>query len=292
MAKKQRTPEEKSIDPAAQEMLILADELGIATAFSRADNMPPCNIGAAGLCCKLCSMGPCRLTKNGHTGVCGATIDTVQARNLARAIAAGASAHSDHGRDMAFTLKAVANDQTEGYMIRDVAKLRTIATKYDVPVEDRSPKEIANELADLFIAQFGSQVGPIAPVKRAPLKRQKLWEERGVVPRGIDREVVDMLHRTHMGDDQDYEHIMEQAVRTALADGWGGSMIGTDVSDILFGTPAPVLGQANLGVLKESMVNVVVHGHEPTLSQRIAAATQDPEIIAYAKAAGAGEVTL
>ena len=140
-------------------MLIRADELGIGTAFSRADDMVPCNIGGAGMCCKICGMGPCRLTKDGQTGVCGATIDTIQARNLIRAIAAGAAAHSDHGRDMAFTLKAVANGETEGYIIRDVAKLRTVASKYGIPIEKRSPKEIANDLADLYIAQFGQQRG-------------------------------------------------------------------------------------------------------------------------------------
>ncbi|MBG7610565.1 MAG: carbon monoxide dehydrogenase, partial [Anaerolineae bacterium] len=292
MARKQRTPQEKSIDPAAQEMLIRADELGIGTAFSRADNMVPCNIGAAGLCCKLCAMGPCRLTKEGATGICGATMDTIQARNFGRAVAAGTAAHSDHGRDMAFTLKAVANDETEGYTIRDVAKLRNVAKRYDIDVEGRAPKEIANDLADLYISQFGLQQGSVILTKNAPPKRQKIWQEQGVLPRGIDREVVDMLHRTHIGDDQDYEHIMQQSIRTALADGWGGSMIGTDVSDILFGTPAPVLGQANLGVLKKDMVNVVVHGHEPTLSQMIVAASQTPEIIEYAKAAGAEGVNL
>jgi carbon-monoxide dehydrogenase catalytic subunit len=237
-------------------------------------------------------MGPCRLTKDGQTGVCGATIDTIQARNLIRAIAAGAAAHSDHGRDMAFTLKAVANGETEGYMIRDVAKLRVVAAKYGIPIEKRSPEEIANDLADLYISQFGQQRGTIAPVIRAPEKRQKLWAEAGVIPRGIDREVVEALHRTHIGDDQEPEHILHHAIRTALADGWGGSMIATDVSDILFGTPAPVLGQANLGVLKEDMVNVVVHGHEPTLSEMIVAASQDPEIIEYARAAGAKGVSL
>jgi carbon-monoxide dehydrogenase catalytic subunit len=291
MAKK-RTIQEQSIDPAAQAMLIRAEELGIGTAFSRADDMVPCNIGGAGMCCKLCGMGPCRLTKDGQTGVCGATIDTIQARNLIRAIAAGAAAHSDHGRDMAFTLKAVANGETEGYMIRDVAKLRVVAAKYGIPIEKRSPEEIANDLADLYISQFGQQRGTIAPVIRAPEKRQKLWAEAGVIPRGIDREVVEALHRTHIGDDQEPEHILHHAIRTALADGWGGSMIATDVSDILFGTPAPVLGQANLGVLKEDMVNVVVHGHEPTLSEMIVAASQDPEIIEYARAAGAKGVSL
>jgi carbon-monoxide dehydrogenase catalytic subunit len=292
MARKRRTPEEQTIDEAAQEMLIYADELGISTAFTRADDMTPCNIGSAGMCCKLCGMGPCRLVKDGQTGVCGATIDTIQARNLIRGIAAGAAAHSDHGRDMAFTLKAVANGKTEGYYIRDVAKLRQLSALYDIPIEGRAPEEIADDLADLYISQFGQQKGEIILTKRAPEKRQKLWHEQGVVPRGVDREVVECLHRTHIGDDQDPEHILHHAIRTALADGWGGSMIATDVSDILFGTPAPILGEANLGVLKDDMVNVVVHGHEPTLSQMIVAASQDPEIIEYAKAAGANGVSL
>jgi carbon-monoxide dehydrogenase catalytic subunit len=287
-----RTFEQQSIDPAAQAMLKRADAMGISTAFTRAESLAACNIGGAGMCCKMCGMGPCRLTKDGLTGVCGATIDTVQARNLVRAIAAGSAAHSDHGRGMAMTLKATANGEAEGYVIRDVAKLRSIAAKYGISIEGRSPNEIANDLADLYMAQFGQQTGEIAPVRRAPEKRQKLWRELGVVPRGIDREVVEALHRTHIGDDQDMAHLLNHAVRTALADGWGGSMIGTDVSDILFGTPAPLVGQANLGVLRTDMVNVVLHGHEPTLSQMIVAASQDPEIIAYAQAAGAKGVNL
>ncbi|MBN1452323.1 MAG: anaerobic carbon-monoxide dehydrogenase catalytic subunit [Anaerolineales bacterium] len=289
---KRRTPQEASIDPSAQEMLIIADEMGIGTAFTRADDMSACPIGSDGMCCKVCSMGPCRITKEGQTGVCGATIDTIQARNLIRAIAAGAAAHSDHGRDMAFTLKAVANDETEGYIIRDVAKLRILAAGYGIPIEGRSPKEIANDLADLYIAQFGQQNGHVVSTERAPAKRRKLWEETGTMPRGVDREIVEALHRTHIGVDQDAEHILQHAVRTAIGDGWGGSLIATDVSDILFGTPAPVLGQANLGVLKEDYVNVVVHGHEPTLSEMIVAASQTPEIIDYAKAAGAKGVNL
>ncbi len=292
MAKKKRTPQEHSVDPAAQEMLIRAEEMGIGTAFTRADDMSPCNIGSAGMCCKICGMGPCRLTKDGQVGICGATIDTIQARNLIRAISAGAAAHSDHGRDMAFTLKAAANGEAEGYYIRDVAKLRNVAALYDIEIEGRSPEEIADELADLYIAQFGQQKGAIAPVRRAPEKRKKIWEDQGVTPRGVDREVVEALHRTHIGDDQDPEHILNHAVRAALSDGWGGSLIATDVSDILFGTPAPILGQANLGVLKEDMVNVVVHGHEPTLSQMIVAASQTPEIIEYAQKAGAKGVQL
>ncbi|KAF0107068.1 MAG: carbon-monoxide dehydrogenase catalytic subunit [Anaerolineaceae bacterium] len=291
MAKK-REIHEYSIDPATQQMLVRAEELGIGTAFTRADNMSPCNIGDTGMCCKNCGMGPCRLVKSGDVGVCGATLDTIQARNLTRAIAAGAAAHSDHGRGMAMTLKATANGQAEGYSIRDIAKLRSVAALYDIPIEGRSPEEIANDLADLYLSQFGQQEGRVILTKRAPAKRQKLWEEAGVMPRGIDREIVECLHRTHIGDDQDPVHILQHAVRTAIGDGWGGSLLATDISDILFGTPAPILGQANLGVLKADYVNVVVHGHEPTLSEMIVAASQMPDIIEYAKAAGAKGVSL
>ncbi|HEX8991869.1 MAG TPA: hypothetical protein VF784_09330, partial [Anaerolineales bacterium] len=289
---KKRELNEYSTDPAALEMLKRAEELGLDTAFTRADKMTPCNIGAAGMCCKQCGMGPCRLTKNGEVGVCGATLETMQARNLTRSIAAGGAAHSDHGRDMAFLLKAVAKGEAEGYSIRDVAKLRTVAAYYGISIEGRAPEEIANDLADLYISQFGQQRGEVIPAIRAPKKRQQLWRDKDVWPRGVDREVVEALHRTHIGDDQDAEHILSHAIRTALADGWGGSMIATDISDILFGTPAPVLGQANLGVIKEDMVNVVVHGHEPSLSEMIVAASQLPEIIEYARAAGANGVNL
>jgi len=292
MAGKKRTPEEYSIDPASQEMLIRADELGLGTAFSRADEMKPCPIGADSLCCKICSMGPCRIVKEGQTGICGATADTIQARNFIRMVAAGAAAHSDHGRDMAFTLKEVANGETQGYILRDVAKLRDLASKYDIPIEGRSPSEIANDLADLYIAQFGQQKGSVASVSRAPEHRREVWENLGVTPRGVDREIVECLHRTHIGDDQDAEHILDHAPRTAIGDGWGGSLIATDVSDILFGSPAPILGEVNLGVLKDDMVNVVVHGHEPTLSNMIVAASQAPEILDYANKAGAKGVNI
>ena len=170
MAKK-RTFAEQSADPAAQQMLARAETMGLGTAFTRADDMPPCPIGSAGMCCKLCGMGPCRLTKDGQTGVCGATIDTIQARNLIRMIAAGTAAHSDHGRDMAFIFKAAAGGEAEGYKIQDIARLRVTAARYGIAVEKRAPEAIANDLADLFIGQFGQQRGVLAPVARATQKR-------------------------------------------------------------------------------------------------------------------------
>lgn len=282
----------KSIDPAVSAMLELSEQEGLETAFSRADAMKPCPIGHIGQCCKICHMGPCRLTKPGQTGVCGATIETVTARNLARMIAAGASAHSDHGRDLAMTLLAVAEGEAPDYFIRDEGKLRAVAGYLDIPVEKRETLEIAHDVATKALAEFGRQKGELMYVKRAPQRRQEIWRQLGIAPRGIDREVVEIMHRTHVGNDQDYDHILMGGLRCALADGWGGSMIATDLTDILFGTPSPLETKANLGVLADDQVNLIVHGHEPTLSEMIAFATQTPEMIEYAKSKGATGINL
>jgi len=290
--KKGRTPEEKSIDPAAQEMLIWADELGLETAFDRADQMAPCPIGANSSCCKVCYMGPCRLVKEGQTGVCGADIDTVAARNFARAVAAGAAAHSDHGRDLAFTIIAVGKGEAQGYKIRDPFKLKKLAEELGIEAEGRDVGELALEVGEACLAMFGQQTGELPFAERAPEKRKKLWRELDLIPRGIDREVVDILHRTHMGDDQDPVHILDQTLRAGMSDGWGGSMVATALSDILFGTPSPLVAEMNLGVLKDEEVNILVHGHEPTLSEMILAASGDPELLDYAKEKGADGITL
>jgi carbon-monoxide dehydrogenase catalytic subunit len=290
--KKGRTPEESSIDPAAIEMLIRADELGLETAFTRADQMAPCPIGSSGTCCKVCFMGPCRVVKDGQVGICGATVETITARNFARAIAAGAAAHSDHGRDLALTLLAVAKGEAQGYTIRDPFKLKRLAQELEIPTEGREVSDIALDVAEACLAMFGQQTGEIPFVNRAPAKRLELWRELKLIPRGIDREVVDVLHRTHMGDDQDPEHILDQGMRAAMGDGWGGSMVGTDLSDILFGTPSPLVSEVNLGVLKDDEVNIIVHGHEPTLSEMILAATTDPELLDHAEKKGAKGITL
>jgi hypothetical protein len=247
MAKETRTPQQASADPAAIPLLERAQALGIGTAFSRADQMAPCPIGSRGMCCSMCLMGPCRITKDGQVGVCGATLETIGARVFARHVAAGSAAHSDHGRDLAFTLKAAAKGEAKGFKIRDPYKLKAVAGHYGIPTEGRALNDIAIDVADKAIAEFGQQKGELAFLKRAPAKRHKLWQELEIAPRGIDREVVEVLHRTHMGDDQDAEHILDQAMRCALSDGWGGSMIATDLSDILFGTPSPLVSAGQPG---------------------------------------------
>ena len=292
----------RSIDRATEEMLEKAEKEQISTAFFRADSIKPCPIGVEESCCKVCSMGPCRLPRpkkageegaeKKRVGVCGATIETIVARNFARKIAAGTASHSDHAREVVETFLKAALGQAQGFEIKDEVKLLEVALDFGIEIEGREIKDIAVELGRKALDEFGKQHGELIYIGKAPLKRQELWRKLGVVPRGVDREVVEVMHRTHMGVDQDYKHIIEQATRCALADGWGGSMISTDLQDIMFGTPVPVIGTINLGVLKEDEVNVVVHGHEPLLPELLVAASRDPEIKKLTEKSGAKGINL
>jgi anaerobic carbon-monoxide dehydrogenase catalytic subunit len=287
----------RSIDPATQTMLRIADRKGYETAWDRFEAQKPhCGYGELGICCRHCTMGPCRIDPFGETGpkkgVCGATADTIVARGLVRMIAAGAAAHSDHGRDIAHTLLLTAQGKAGGYEIKDEAKLHALAVEYGIATDGRAKEEIALDLAKAAYAEFGNQEGPIRFTRRAPAKRVALWEKLGIDPRGIDREIVESMHRTHIGVDNDPVNLILHGLRTSISDGWGGSMIATELSDVLFGTPQPLKSVANLGVLKENEVNIIVHGHEPTLSEMIVAASQDPEIVALARQQGAEGVSV
>jgi len=278
----------RSIDPASQEMLSVAQRAGMETAWDRFDKQQPqCGFGELGLCCRNCNMGPCRIDPFGEgasKGVCGATAEIMVARNLLRSIAAGAAAHSDHARDIAHTFLQVSKGNASSYQVKDKAKMERLMKEYGV--------ESQVALAEAIMAEFGQQESPIRFTRRAPPKRLELWKKLGIEPRGIDREIVECMHRTNMGVDNDYVNLILHGLRTALADGWGGSMIATELQDVLFGTPIPVVSEANLGVLEPDKVNLIVHGHEPLLSEMIVAAASDPEIAELARQQGAAGINL
>jgi len=301
-------PIKSSIDAATQQMIARAQALGVETIWDRAEAMKPCAIGMQGICCKNCAMGPCRLPlpKGGiegedtRKGLCGASANTIAARNFIRMIAGGAAAHSDHGRSMAEVFRAVARKESHDYKIKDTVKLLAVAEALGVAttvevngeVKDRDMDEIALETAETAFAEWGKPEGELLYLKRAPEALYEKWKKAGVRPRNIDREIVEIMHRTHMGVDQDYKNLLKQGARASLADGWGGSMLATDLQDILFGTPYPVQSEANLGIMKADHVNIIIHGHEPVLSEMIVAASQSQELINYAKSKGAKGIQL
>ncbi|MFH1655330.1 MAG: anaerobic carbon-monoxide dehydrogenase catalytic subunit [Candidatus Omnitrophota bacterium] len=286
----------RSVDPATQEVLKKIQGESFKTIWDRHEEMQPqCGFGQLGICCTNCYLGPCRIDPFGEgtqCGVCGADADTIVARNLLRHIACGAAAHSDHGRGVAHALHLVGKGKIHDYKIQDEDKLKEMAKMYGIKIEGRSKEDIAADLGDKFLEDFGAQEGPLKFIVRAPKKRIAVWKKAGIIPRGVDREIVEAMHRVHIGVDNEYKSIILHGMRTSLGDGWGGSMIATEAQDILLRTPEPIRGTVNLGVLKEDQVNIIVHGHEALLPEAAAQVVKDPEMIKLAKEAGAAGINL
>ena len=280
---------------STQQMLRKAAEDGVETAFHRAAEMKACPIGADSACCKHCAMGPCRLSSKdpyAKTGVCGATIDTIASRNFARMVASGAAAHTDHGMSMLDVFRGVVRGEIKDYQIKDEQKLFEVAGDLGIETAGREVKEVATDLYKELERTYTQVEGEIPFVSRVPPKTLAKWRELGIVPRGAMREIMEIMHRTHMGVDQDYENMVKQCSRTALADGWGGSMVATEISDILFGTPSPVLAGVDMGCLDEKQVNIIIHGHEPNLFESMIASVNDPKLLEEAKGVGAEGINL
>lgn len=288
MAKEPRPVEELSIWEDAQAMMKKARAEGIETVHERLQQQTPhCKFCELGVSCRICTMGPCKVTPKAPRGVCGADADVIVARNFGRFIAGGSAGHSDHGRDLIEVLEAIVEGDTKDYSISDENKLRAIAAEVGVETEGREIMDVARDAVEVFFSDFGSRKKQVAFLSRVPEKRRQIWDKLGMTPRGVDREIAEMMHRTHMGCDNDAPNTMVHAARTSLSDGWAGSMIGTELSDVIFGTPTPSMSEANLGVIKEDKVNLLVHGHNPVVSEMILAAAREPELVKEAEALGA-----
>lgn len=288
--------EKLSICKDAQLTLRKAHEDGVETVWDRFKKQEPqCGYCELGVSCRICVMGPCRIDPFGEGpqyGVCGADADIMVARNLARMIAAGAASHSDHGRDLVEVLYKIGQGMAPGYTIRDVDKLKRVAAEYGIDTAGLGNEDIAKRLAEAMMEDYGMKKEQITLINRAPKQRLELWKKLKVIPRGIDRETSETMHRTHMGVDNEYVSILLHAVRNSLSDGYGGSMIGTELSDIIFGTPKPGFSEVNLGVLKEDYVNILVHGHSPVVSEMVGLAVDDKEMIELSKSRGAKGINL
>ena len=288
----------RTTDEAAKVVLEKAIEEGIETVWDRLEaQQPQCGFGQLGMCCNRCAMGPCRISPfddAGPTrGVCGADVDLIAARNLLDDLLVGAAAHSDHGREVVEVFLETAEGKSQGYKILDETKLNAIAAEYGIDTKGKSKEAVAKEVALAIFEEFGTVKNSIQFAEsRPPEKTKETWKKAGIVPRSVDREIVEAAHRVHMGVDSDYVNILLHALRTSLSDGWGGSMMATDISDVLFGTPKPVSSYVNLGVLKADMVNIVLHGHNPVLSEMVVKAAREKDLVDYAKKMGAKGINL
>ena len=281
----------EQMEAATDALLETAKKVGADTWQQRVKNQTPhCKFGEEGICCRICTMGPCRITPKSPRGICGCDANGIVARNYLRFTAGGAATHSDHGRSICHTLYAAK--EGGNYQVKDPEKLCRIAKEWGIETEGRDIYDVAHEVAETGLMEYGKPFGVQRFLKRAPESRQKIWADQAIEPRAIDREVSQSMHMTHMGCSSLPEALVRQSLRAGMSDGWGGSMMGTEFSDVLFGTPKPVDTTANIGVMEEDMVNIIVHGHDPSLSEMIVFYAQDPELVALAKSMGAKGINI
>ena len=280
---------EQTPDPAVREMLLHMQELGVETVFDRFDQQQPqCSFGIAGICCKNCYMGPCRITKKSPRGVCGADADVIVARNLLRAVASGAAAHGARGRESMLALKKAA-EGTIDLPIEGEAKVRAVCKTYGLETEGKTLNQLAEEVADILLEDLSRTVP--APHRTlhafAPEERKKVWKELDILPVSVYHEVFESLHRTSTGTDGDWQNLMKQFLRTGVAFAWTSCLGSSIAMDCLYGLPERRKTIMNIGALKKGYVNIAVHGHSPLLVSEIVRVGQSEAYQEKAKDAGA-----
>lgn len=273
----------RTIDPAALEMFDKAAKDGVITAFDRfVAQQPQCQFGYKGSCCRFCMMGPCRVTADEgpkSRGICGAHAWTIAARSTGTMLLTGAASHCEHSRHIAHTMLDVGEGKAKDYSIKDANKLKVVAQRVGVSIEGKSDIQIAKEVAELALKDFEILTGfgeCLWTTSTITDGRRKKFSDTDITPNGIQSAMCDLLAQAHIGNDDDPVNITFSALRSALAD-YTGMHIATDLSDALFGTPEPNMSEANLGVIDAEKVNIILHGHNPLLSEMIVAAAKELE---------------
>ncbi|MEW6228907.1 MAG: anaerobic carbon-monoxide dehydrogenase catalytic subunit [Bacillota bacterium] len=287
--------EERTIDPAALEVLKHADQEGLETVWDRCRAQEPlCGFGNLGVCCRLCLQGPCRIDPFGEgarRGICGAADYSIVARNLIRSIAGGTASHSDHGRHVALTLLAHLDGHAPDYRISDPAKAEAVARRVGIDPTGKTPVEVTREVVLAALRDFSRlEEEPLTWVKSTvtPGMTEK-YEECAIMPSNINGAIAEVMHRSAMGVDADPVNLIFGGLKCSLAD-YAGCHLSTDLTDILFGTPRPVRSQANLGVIDADKVNITVHGHIPLLSEIVVDMAREMED--EARTAGAAGINV
>ncbi len=204
-------------------------------------------------------------------------------------MAAGAAAHSEHGRHIALAMQKVGKGLLPAYRIRDEDKLYRIAELLDIDTLGKEMLEVAHDVATKTLEDFQNQdhhKGCHWISATLPDKRVDLLSRLGALPpHNIDATVSQIMARTHIGCDAEPKNVFLGGIRGALAD-FNGMSLATELSDVMFGTPpSPVVTEANIGVIDKDAVNIAVNGHNPLLSEVICDIARDMNDIA--KGAGA-----
>ncbi|MDY2685727.1 MAG: anaerobic carbon-monoxide dehydrogenase catalytic subunit [Selenomonadaceae bacterium] len=276
-------------DPAVREMMLRMEQIGVSTIFDRFDaQKPQCTFGLAGVCCKNCNMGPCKITAKSPKGVCGADANLIVSRNLLRSAAAGVAQHGAHAREILLSLKFIVEGRLRLPLLGE-KRIRAVCKAFGIETRGQSTKRLAGKLADVLLADLSRPTpDDYETIKAlAPKERQEVWKKLDILPISAYHEVFEAYHRTGVGTDGDWRNIMQQFLRCGLAFCFTGVVASNIGTDAMFGIGHRATSKVNIGALKKGYVNIAVHGHLPTLVSEIVRIGRSEEFQNKARAAGA-----
>jgi carbon-monoxide dehydrogenase catalytic subunit len=320
-----------ALDPGTLEMLKHSEETGIDTVFHRALKYNEktkkfvesnyCPFGTSGVCCRQCSLGPCRIRSEApamddkshkpstNRGVCGATADTIVARNFLMMVSRGMAAHTAHAQHAAMTLLITA-DGNSNYSIKDVKRLRDLAEKLEIKFKPTGLEKIKSKFGikqkPPTIMQLAKRVAfaGLNDLRGRDTQRHMKFAfyyypaseiegllEMGVLPSSSGEELLRVTHEISMGVMSDPSAFILEAVKMGIADSVA-QIIATEIQDVLMGTPKLLESTIGFGCIKKESVNVVVHGHAPLLSSKIVEWSKSAEMEKKAKETGAAGINI
>ena len=259
--------------------------LPLETAHHRVENQKTkCGFGLQGVCCRLCANGPCRITPSAPRGICGASADTIVARNFLRAVAAGSGCYIHVVENTARQLK---NTGLHRDKIRSEKALNHLAELFGVTGSDKYDlcvKVADAVLSDLYRPEYE---GMELVEKLAYAPRVKRWKELGIMPGGAKGEVFNNIVKTSTNLSSDPVEMLVSCLRLGVSTGLYGLQLTNLLNDVVLGDPEIRPAPVGMNVINPDYINILITGHQHSLFTYIQDRLLDEDVVAKAQDAGA-----
>ncbi|WP_281691806.1 anaerobic carbon-monoxide dehydrogenase catalytic subunit [Cloacibacillus porcorum] len=243
-----------------------------------------CGFGLQGVCCRLCSNGPCRVTPKAPKGICGATADVIVSRNFLRAVASGSGCYIHIVENTALNLK---NTALAKGLIKGEKTLERLCEIFGVTAADKYGKALAVAemvLADLYKPEY-EKMALVKKLAYAP--RYANWENLGILPGGANAEIVKGVVKCSTNLNSDPVDMLLTCLKLGISTGLYGLTLTNLLNDVMLGEPEIRLAPVGLGVIDPDYINIMITGHQHSCFSYLQDRLTDPDVTAKAVAAGA-----
>ncbi len=243
-----------------------------------------CGFGLQGVCCRLCSNGPCRIEPDAPHGICGASADVIVARNFLRAVASGSGCYIHVVENTARNLK---NTALAGGPVKGEKALDRLCARFGISDGDSCQRAaaVAQMVLDDLYRPADEQMTLTEKMAYPP--RLKKWRELGILPGGANAEIVKGVVKCSTNLSSDPVDMLLTCLRLGISTGIYGLTLTNLLNDVMLGEPEIRCAPVGLGVIDPDYINIMITGHQHSMFSYLQDRLIEPEIVERAKAAGA-----